>query len=112
MEIVWTKLAKITFIEVIENLENRWTIKELIIFKKLTMDLSEKVSSKQVEHLLVNEKLGVRKGLIHKNVSVFYKIDMSSHKIYLVTFFHNRMNPDTLDALLKNTNLIAAARKD
>jgi len=102
MEVVWTKLARITYIEVLENLKMRWTKKEMKNFKDLTNKLLEKVKKEQVVHLYANEKLGIRKGIIHKNVSLFYREDRKNNKIYLVTFFNNRMNPKTLKELLKN----------
>jgi hypothetical protein len=43
MEIVWTKLAKVTYVEILENLNRRWTKKEMKNFKDLTNDLLEKV---------------------------------------------------------------------
>lgn len=101
MEIVWTKLAKITYIEVLENLKKRWTKKEMKNFKDLTNELLEKVKNEQVVHLIVNEKLGICKGVVHKNVSLFYREDGKNNKIYLITFFNNRMNPKTLKELLK-----------
>lgn len=72
MEIVWTKLAKITYFEVLENLKKRWTKKEMKSFKGLTNGLLEKIKKDQVVTTYANEKLGVRKGVIHKNVSLFY----------------------------------------
>ena len=70
-------------------------------FKDLTNSLLKKVKNDQIVHLYANEKLGIRKGIIHKNVSLFYREDRKNNKIYLVTFFNNRMNPKTLKALLK-----------
>ena len=101
MGIVWAKLAKITYIEVLENLKKRWTTKEMKNFKNLTNGLLEKVINEQVVHLYANEKLGVRKGVVHKNISLFYREDRKNSKIYLITFFNNRMNPETLKELLK-----------
>ena len=75
MEIVWTKLVKITYKEVLENLKKRWTKKEMKNFKDLANELLEKVMKEQVVHLYANEKLGVRKGVIHKSVSLFYRED-------------------------------------
>jgi len=99
MEIIWTKLANITYLEILHNLNQRWTKKEMKDFKILTNNLLDKVKNKEVTHLFANEKLGIRKGVVHKNVSLFYKeID---NKIYLITFFNNRMNPNTLKDLLK-----------
>ena len=59
------------------------------------------MKSGQVVHPFANEKLGIRKGKIHKNVSLFYKEDKENNKIYLITFFNNRMNPEALRKLLK-----------
>lgn len=101
MEIIWTRLANITYKEVFENLEWRWTKKEMRNFRDLTNDLLEKVKNKQVVHPFANEKLGIRKGKVHKNVSLFYKEDIENNKIYLITFFNNRMNPEALRKLLK-----------
>ena|SRR5690606_15619695 len=101
MEIVWTRLANITYKEVFENLEWRWTKKEMRNFRDLTNELLEKVKNEQIFHPFANEKLGIRKGKIHKNVSLFYKEDRKNNKIYLITFFNNRMNPKTLKKLLK-----------
>ena len=101
MEIVWTKLASVTYKEVFENLEWRWTKKEMKNFNDLTNSLLEKVKTKQVVHPFANKKLGVRKAIVHKNVSLFYKEDRNNNKIYLITFFNNRMNPEILKELLK-----------
>lgn len=101
MEVVWTKLARITYLEILENLKKRWTKKEMKEFKDLTNSLLEKVKKEQIVHLYANEKLGIRKGIIHKNVSLFYREDIKNNIIYLVTFFNNRMNPKTLKELLK-----------
>lgn len=100
MEIVWTKLAIVTYKEVFENLEWRWTKKEMKNFNDLTNSLLEKVKNKKVVHPFANKKLGVRKGIVHKNVSLFYKEDRKNNKIYLITFFNNRMNPKILKELL------------
>lgn len=70
-------------------------------FKDLTNGLLEKIKKDQVVTTYANEKLGVRKGVIHKNVSLFYREDRKNNKIYLITFFNNRMNPDILKNLLK-----------
>lgn len=71
------------------------------VFRDSTNELLEKVENEQVVHPFANEKLGIRKGKVHKNVSLFYKGDRKNNKIYLITFFNNRMNPKTLKELLK-----------
>lgn len=100
MEIIWTKLARITYVEVLENLKIRWTIKEMTKFVDLTDEVLSKIKSKNIEFPFKNENLQVRKVIIHKNVSLYYKEE--NQKVYLITFFNNRMNPDTLKKLLNN----------
>lgn len=70
-------------------------------FRDLTNELLEKAKKRQVTHPYINKSLGIRKGIVHKNVSLFYKEDKENNKIYLITFFNNRMDPKTLKRLLK-----------
>uniref|UniRef100_UPI004049B5B0 hypothetical protein n=1 Tax=Gelidibacter sp. TaxID=2018083 RepID=UPI004049B5B0 len=100
MEVIWTKLAKITYVEVIENLKIRWTFKEIKTFYDLTNNTINSITSNQIEYPYVNKRKGVKKAIIHKNVSLFFRED--HQKLYLITFFNNRMNPETLKKLLKN----------
>lgn len=102
MEIVWTKLAKITYKEILENLKRRWTKKELKNFKSYTEQTIDKIKSQQIIWSYANEKLEIRKVKIHKTVSLFYKEDDVNQKIYMITFFNNRMNPKTLKKLLRD----------
>ncbi|MGH1385064.1 hypothetical protein [Kordia sp.] len=100
MEIIWTKLAKITYIEILENLTKRWTKNELVSFNNLTNELLEKIQNNKIVYPYVNHSLRIHKVIIHKNVSLFYKKDADANKIYLITFFNNRMNPEKLKELL------------
>ncbi len=101
MDVIWTKLAKITFIEVLENLKKHWTEKEMKEFVDLTNSLLNRIKDEQIKHPFVNQKLKVKRAIIHKNVSLFYKEESTKDTIYLITFFNNRMNPETLKNLLQ-----------
>lgn len=100
MEVVYTRLAKLTYKKILENLKKRWTIKEVRHFIFLTEELLKKIESGQIVGPVINKKLNIRKGIIHKNVSLFYIQHQEEEKIYLITFFNNRMNPETLKMLL------------
>lgn len=101
MEIIWTRLAKITYFEIFENLKERWTIKEMKSFYDLTNEVLHKIQSNHILFPLVNKELEIRKVVIHQNVSLYFKIE--HEKIYLISFFNNRMNPQTLNILLKKS---------
>ncbi|WP_445748123.1 hypothetical protein [Polaribacter sp.] len=75
MEIVWTRLANRTFSEVFENLDFRWSKKEMKDFKNLTDSMLEKIKNEKISHSFAIKKLEIRKAVIHKNVSLYYKID-------------------------------------
>ena len=101
MEVVWSKLAVITFKEIFENLRFRWTVKEMRSFRELTQNLLHKIKTQQITCPVINEKLAIRKAIVHKNVSFYYREDISARKIYIITFFNNRMNPETLKKFLR-----------
>jgi len=101
MKVIWTHLAKITYIEILENLQKRWTQKEVKEFNILTNAFILKIQDKNITHPYANKKLSIRKGKIHKNVSLYYKEDLKNQVIYLITFFNNRMDPTTLKKLLR-----------
>jgi hypothetical protein len=96
MEIIWTSKARITFFEVLDYLDKNWTKKEMIQFNQRTQII--------ISALRKNPKIfpasftykEIRKATIDKNNSLFYKIDDYSQKIYLLTFFDNRQNPEKL----------------
>lgn len=100
MEIIWTRLANNTFTEIFENLDFRWTKKEMIDFRNLTDSMLNNIKNEKISNSIIFIKLEVRKVILHKNVSLYYKIDRKNNKIYLLTFFNNRMNPETLQKLL------------
>lgn len=101
MEVVWSKLAVITYKEILENLYFHWTLKEMRSFRDLTQNLLDKIKTQQISCPLINDKLGIRKAVIHKNVSLYYRADISAQTIYVITFFNNRMNPEILKTFLK-----------
>lgn len=100
MEIIWTKLAKITYVEILENIKVRWTFKEMKAFNDLTNEIILKIKQNDIQFPNPNSQLGIKKAIIHKTVSVYFK--QENEKVYLITFFNNRMNPETLKELLKN----------
>jgi hypothetical protein len=102
MEVVWTKFAKITYFEILENLKLRWTFKEIKEFHDLTMSVLNKIKHDQVEFPIISTEYKIKKAVVHKNVSLYFKEEKHNQTIYLIVFFNNRMNPETLKRLLNN----------
>lgn len=98
MEIIWTQMARITYFEILENLRKNWTTQEIQKFHQLTEENLYQITSGKIRHPLVYNK--IRRVVIHPNVTLYYKIDVGKNRIFLITFFNNRMNPKLLKKLL------------
>ena len=100
MEIIWSRLAKITFFEILEKLKERWTRKEYTHFNTLVQKNLHLIKDDHAIFPKIAVDSAIRKAVIHPNVSPFYFVKEQEKIIYLVTFFNNRMNPDILERLL------------
>ena len=100
MAIIWSRMAKITFFEIIENLNKNWTEKEVLHFKELTDYIFQLIKDDKVSFSLVVHRSLIRRVKIHANVSLFYKQD-EERNIILITFFNNKMDPNLLKRLLR-----------
>jgi hypothetical protein len=96
MDIIWSAKARITYFNVLDYLENNWTKKEIIWFNRKT-ELVINVVKRNPEIFPLSLKFkNIRKAIIDKNNSFFYEINKKDNKIYLLTFFDNRQNPEKL----------------
>jgi 6-phosphogluconolactonase (cycloisomerase 2 family) len=98
MEIIWTRIARITYFEILENLHKNWTSKEIKAFHRLTTENLSQITSGKILHPITDAKSGIRRVVLHPNVSLYYILNEVENTIYLITFFNNRMDPE----LLKN----------
>ena len=97
MEIIWSEKAKLTFFRVIDYLEEKWTNKEIIQFNQRTQIVIDAIIKNPGIYPYSTKNKDVRKDIIDKNNSLFYKIDVSHQKIYLLTFFDSRQDPKKLN---------------
>lgn len=98
MEIIWTQMARITYFEILENLQKHWTSQEIQNFHQLTQENLFQIASGKVLHPFVYNK--IRRVVIHPNVTLYYKLDKGKNRLFLITFFNNRMNTKLLKKLL------------
>jgi len=86
-EIIYSPLAKETFLENIKYLEKKWTINEVQTFLNKTSSIFEilKVAPKTFQEWEYNKR--IRKILIVKQVTMFYSISKTQVKILL--FWNN-----------------------
>jgi len=96
MEIIWSAKAKITFFSVIDYLKENWTKKEMIQFNQRTHITLNAISKNPGIFPASSKNKEIRKAIIDKNNSFFFKIDSYHQRIYLLTFFDSRQDPKKL----------------
>ena len=91
--ITWTPEALVTFEDRIAYLKIHWTEKEISNFKKRVIEYLGILKEKP----LIGKKPGkfknVYMGLIIKQVSLIYRVKISTKEIELISFIDNRQNP-------------------
>jgi plasmid stabilization system protein ParE len=97
MEIVWTREAEESYTETVEDILNKWTIKELVVFADKTEDIIALIL-KNNEIGKLYKKTAFRQFLITEQTYLFYKL--VNNKVYLILFWNNRKNPLKLDSVL------------
>lgn len=87
--IIWSDEAKKTYENIIDDLLKKWPVNVAIDFEERINDLLNKLlDNKQLCQPIKHKRL--RKCVIHKNVSLIYKINRKD--IELVTFIFNKDN--------------------
>lgn len=85
MEIIWTYMARITYFEILENLQKYWTSKEIQNFHQLTEESIFQIASGKILHPLVHPE--IRRIVIHPNIALYYKIDEGENRIFFNHLF-------------------------
>lgn len=90
-EIVWSNRALKELEHTIEYLENNFTNKEL---RKLSLEIERNLNIISKNPLIFSktETLGIRKVVIAKFNTLYYKIE--NEKIEIISFFSNRQDPN------------------
>jgi hypothetical protein len=96
MEVIWSARAKITYFKVLDYLDDNWTKREIIQFSQRTQIVIQAIKRNPGMFPHSRKHGKIRKAYVDKNNSFFYQVDLQNNKIYLLTFFDNRQNPDKL----------------
>lgn len=88
MTIVWSNEAKINYENIFDDVLKKWPIQIALDFERNTNELLDQLTkNRKLCPPLVQYK-GLRKCVIHKNVSLIYRI--TRNNIEIVTFIFNR----------------------
>ncbi len=92
-KLIWSEEAKNNLSEIIDYLEERWTEKEISQFLKKLNHQLDLIRHNPKLFPKVNRK-GVRKSVLSKQVSIFYKSNRK--EINILFIFDTRQNPGKL----------------
>jgi len=87
MNIVWAQTATNTYLHIVDDIFENWTIKEVVSFQQAVDKLLHQLS---INNKLcpVSKLLNYRKCVVSKPTSLIYALHNDT--IYLVTFIDNR----------------------
>jgi plasmid stabilization system protein ParE len=94
LKIIWTNSALSSFSEIIDFLEITWGEKYIQEFYFLTEKTISQIQENPFQFKASKKHPDIRKGFIHKHVSLFNKVSESLHYIELLYFHDNRRKPD------------------
>jgi len=93
-EIIWSPLAESDVIQVIDFLEKNWTVNIAVKFLD-KIDASIFLISRDYDLFpLINKELGIRKCVISKHNSLYYR--EINDKIEIIRLFDTRQDPKNL----------------
>jgi plasmid stabilization system protein ParE len=97
MKVSWTPKALKSFMEIVDFLNEKWTKKEIDAFAEQTDKVIEQIAENPYMFVATEKRKNVRKGLVNKLVSLFYRVKPRKKEIELLRFSDNRMDPDKLE---------------
>ena len=91
--VFWTPHAEDTFREIVDYLRKEWNENISDNFVEKTHSVLELTSSFPNIYKQIDKSRNIRKGLVTKNISFFYRVKRETLEI--LYFWDNRRNPDT-----------------
>lgn len=96
MEVIWSAKAKTTFYLVLDYLDKNWSGKEVESFYNRTQIVLKSVSNYPELFPASTKNKKIRKAIVDKNNTFYYKIDTYHRKIHVLTFYDSRQDPKKL----------------
>ena len=96
MKISWTPTAKKTYFKVLDYLAENWTKREVTNFMNEVESLLTQITDNPEMFQASRKKKNVRKALITKHNTLYYRIKPRNKELELITFWDNRQDPQKL----------------
>ena len=96
MKISWTPTAKRTYFIILGHLAENWTTREVENFINEVESLLSQIADNPEMFQASRKKKHVRKGLITKHNTLYYRIRPRKKELELISFWDNRQDPEKL----------------
>lgn len=100
----WSEKSKDDFIQIIEYLLENWGRNSAKKFKKTVFQTIDIIQKMPMIYPLTEFRENVRRCIVVKQVSMYYQINKDSKEIYIVRFYDNRHDPETIPGELKEND--------
>ena len=91
--VAWSPSARVTYFQILDYLDEKWTVKEIEAFINRTEEVINYISDNPLLYPYSKES-DTHKCVVIKQVSLFYRV--RSNTIELLVFWDNRQDPDEL----------------
>lgn len=96
MKISWTPTARRTYFNILDYLAEKWTKKEVANFIFEVERLLDHIVDNPKMSPAYRKKKNVRRALITKHNTLYYRIRPGKKVLELITFWDNRQDPKKL----------------
>jgi plasmid stabilization system protein ParE len=93
--VIWSHEASQNLDVIIRYLDTNWTPKEIRKFLIKLNKAIDVISGWPELFTITNKKLKIRRCVLSRQISVYFKID--EEKVFIISIFDNRQNPDKLN---------------
>jgi len=94
-KVIWSPASEKDFEAILEYLQSRWTYRVISIFINKEDDNISLIVEDPKIFPIINEKLQIRKSVITKHNTLYYRINKQN--IEIVRLFDSRQNPHKLN---------------
>ncbi len=91
VELRFTLEAEETFDALVNQLQEKWGDRFVVKFETKVLKALKTIANTPFLYPVAEENTGIRKCILHKNCSVFYKINEDN--IVIICFWDNRQDP-------------------
>ena len=95
-KVIWSNEAQDSFLTIVDFISNNWSQTEATKFIIRTESLIGQISKHPFLFKIYQQFKSIRCGALHKNTTLFYKVNEETRTIIVMLFWNNQREPGTL----------------